>query len=76
MSLEHVISQVNTSVVKDDNGKADSHFFSLSGTEVKGEWIEDKGEPKYTYDTDKENRTLVSPALFVVNAREIISAHD
>lgn len=25
-----VISQVNTSVVKDDNGKADSHFFHLA----------------------------------------------
>ena len=69
-----VISQVNTSVVKDDNGKADSHFFSLSGTEVKGEWIEDKGEPKYTYDTDKENGTLVVTCSICGKAREIISA--
>lgn len=69
-----VISQVNTSVVKDGNGKADSHFFSLSGTEVKGEWIEDKGEPKYTYDTDKENGTLVVTCSICGKAREIISA--
>lgn len=69
-----VISQVNASVVKDENGKADSHFFSLSGTEVKGEWIEDKGEPKYTYDTDKENGTMVVTCSICGKAREIVSA--
>lgn len=69
-----VISQVSTSVVKDENGKADSRFFSLSGTEVKGEWMEDKGEPQYTYDTDKENGTLVVTCSICGKAREIISA--
>ena len=43
-----VISQVNTSVVKDDNGKADSHFFSLSGTEVQNTFRSYEGqEPSF-----------------------------
>lgn len=69
-----VISQLNTSVTKDENGKADSRFFSLSGTEVKGEWIEDKGEPEYTFDTDKETGTLVVSCSVCGKAREIVSA--
>ena len=35
-----VITQSNSTVMTMENGKTDSRFFSLSGSEVKGEWIE------------------------------------
>lgn len=40
-----VISQSNSTVMTTENGKTDSRFFSLGGSEVKGEWIEDIGKP-------------------------------
>lgn len=40
-----VISQSNSTVMTMENGKTDSRFFSLGGSEVKGEWIEDIGRP-------------------------------
>lgn len=69
-----IVSQVNTSVVKDDDGKADSQFFSLSGTEVKGEWIEDTDEPEYKHNIDQETGTMVITCSICGKAREIVSA--
>ncbi|WP_303013536.1 DUF4384 domain-containing protein [uncultured Bacteroides sp.] len=42
-----IVSQSNASMMKNENGKTDSHFFSLSSSEVKGEWIENLEEPEY-----------------------------
>lgn len=42
-----VISQSNAQKETSLNGEENSYFFSLSASEVKGEWIEDVGEPVY-----------------------------
>lgn len=42
-----IVSQSNATLMQNENGKTDSHFFSLSNSEVKGEWLEDQGEPEY-----------------------------
>ncbi|MDE7410590.1 MAG: DUF4384 domain-containing protein, partial [Paramuribaculum sp.] len=42
-----MVSQANTSVVVNDNGSSDTRFYSVGGTQVKGEWIETLGEPRY-----------------------------
>lgn len=42
-----IVSQTNSTVLTNENGKTDNRFFSLSGSEVKGEWLENDGEPQY-----------------------------
>lgn len=42
-----VISQSNTTIVKNENGKSSAGMLSLGGSNVKGEWLETLGEPKY-----------------------------
>lgn len=42
-----VISQSTTQQETASNGKESSYFSQLSSSEVKGEWLEDVGEPKY-----------------------------
>ena len=69
-----IVSQTNTSIVKDNNGQADSRFFSLGSTEVKGEWIADEGEPEYTFDINKDDGTLIVTCRVCGKAREIVSA--
>ena len=34
-----LVTQSNSTVVTNQNGQSDSRFFSLGGSEVKGEWI-------------------------------------
>lgn len=41
------------------NGETNK-FFSLSSTEVQGEWIADNGEPQYTVSLDPEDNLVVS----------------
>ena len=69
-----IVSQTNTSIVKNNNGQADSRFFSLGSTEVKGEWIADEGEPEYTFDINKDDGTLIVTCRVCGKAREIVSA--
>ena len=42
-----IISQSTTQSETSSNGQENSYFSQLSDTEVKGEWIEDLGEPEY-----------------------------
>ena len=42
-----IVSQSNTTLVSNRNGESSSDFFSLGGSEVKGEWIETIGQPEY-----------------------------
>ena len=42
-----IVSQTNSTVLTNENVKTDNRFFSLSGSEVKGEWLENDGEPQY-----------------------------
>ena len=48
-----IVSQSNSTIVKSDNGKSDVDFLSLGGSDVKGEWIETVGEPKFNIFYDK-----------------------
>ena len=48
-----IVSQSNSTIVKSDNGKSDVDFLSLGGSDVKGEWIETIGEPKFNIFYDK-----------------------
>jgi hypothetical protein len=47
------IAQHNVMVKKDDVKNYDEQFFSLSASDVKGEWLETQGEPKYTVSYEK-----------------------
>ena len=42
-----LVTQSNTTIMSNQTGKTDSRFFSLGGSEVKGEWIETTKEPIY-----------------------------
>lgn len=64
-----VISQTNSTVITNENGKTDNRFFSLSGSEVKGEWIENDKDPEYTI--TYEQNMLVVKCTICGKAREI-----
>lgn len=42
-----IVSQSSTTALSNINGVSDTQFFSVGGSDVKGEWIETIGEPKY-----------------------------
>lgn len=67
-----IVSQNNSTIVKNENGKSTVDFFSLGGSEVKGEWIETIGEPTYTI--YYESNMLVVKAEVTGKAREVKNA--
>ena len=67
-----IVSQSTSTVISTKNGESDSHFFAIGGSDVKGEWIETIGEPKY--DIDYKNNQLVVICTVKGKAREIVSA--
>jgi len=67
-----LVSQSNTTVISNANGQTDSRFFSLGGSEVKGEWIETIGEP--IYNIRYEGNTLVVAVSIKGKARKITNA--
>lgn len=67
-----IVSQSNTTLVKNSNGESSTDFFSLGGSEVKGEWIETIGQPEY--EISYEQGMLVVKAIVTGRVREIISA--
>ena len=66
------LSQNNATVVKNDNGQSTIDFKSFSGSEVKGEWIEDTKEPEIL--VSYEQGMLIVKARVCGKAREIIRA--
>lgn len=42
-----IVSQSTSTVITNQNGESDTHFFSSGGSDVKGEWIETIGEPDF-----------------------------
>lgn len=42
-----IVSQSTSTIISNKNGESDSQFFAFGGSEVKGEWIETIGDPKY-----------------------------
>lgn len=64
------VSQTSSIVMSSQNGDADERFFSVGGSEVKGEWIETLGQPKFevTYD----NHLLVVTVKMKGKIRELL----
>ena len=67
-----IVSQSTSTVISTKNGESDSQFFAIGGSDVKGEWIETIGEPKY--DIDYNDNQLVIHCSVKGKAREIVSA--
>lgn len=67
-----LVTQSNSIVVSNQNGKTDSQFLSLGGSEVKGEWIETTKEP--IYNIRYEGNMLVVSVEVSGRIREIVSA--
>lgn len=65
------VSQSNSTLVKNSNGKSDVDFVSIGGSEVNGEWIETIGTPRYNI--YYENDMLVVSVKAKGRIREIIS---
>lgn len=65
------VSQLNSTLVKNSNGKSDVDFVSIGGSEVNGEWIETIGTPRYNIYYEKE--MLVVSVKAKGRIREIIS---
>ena len=68
-----IVSQSTSIVISTKNGESDSQFFAIGGSDVKGEWIETIGEPKYDID-GSDPRLLVVTCKVTGKAREIVSA--
>lgn len=64
-----VLSQTTVSRDVADNGAEQQFFSSLSASEVKGEWIADEGEPKFTIELDSDGH-------YVVHCRVTIKAKE
>lgn len=67
-----IVSQVNATDIRTENGKSDMGFLSIGGSEVKGEWIETIGEPRY--EISYEQGMLVVKVAVKGKVREIVSA--
>ena len=67
-----IVSQSNTTLVSNRNGESSADFFSLGGSEVKGEWIETIGEP--SFNISYEQNMLVVKVIVSGRIREIVSS--
>lgn len=67
-----LVSQSNSTIVKNEEGKSSVDFLSIGGSDVKGEWIETLGDPKF--DIFYENNALIIKATIDGKAREIKNA--
>lgn len=67
-----VIFQDNRTLIKNSNEKSTIDFLSMSGSDIKGEWLGDTKEPAYTIRYEQEQ--LVVTASVSGNAREIVKA--
>lgn len=53
-------TEVGQTIIQTDRSGAATEFLALSMTEVKGEWLADTEEPKFTYALDKEGCLIVT----------------
>lgn len=67
-----IVSQSNSTVISNKNGETDTQFYSYGGSDVKGEWIETIGEPKYNI--NYTDNTFVVICTVSGKAREIVSS--
>lgn len=55
-----VMSQDNTSRISNVDGNGSQEFYSLTGSMVRGEWIETIGEPQYSFAMSEEGMTVIT----------------
>jgi hypothetical protein len=67
-----LVTQSNSTLITNQNGETDSRFFSLGGSEVKGEWIETTKEP--VYEVKYEGNMLIVSVEVEGRIREIVGA--
>lgn len=67
-----LVSQYSSTVLKNDESFSVDNFFSIGGSEVKGEWVRTIGEPEYTI--SYESDMLVVKVKVKGEAREIETA--
>ena len=65
-----LVTQNNTTILSNKNGETDTRFFSLGGSEVKGEWIETLDGPEYHI--SYEQNTLIVKVSVCGKVREIV----
>ena len=65
------VSQSNSTLIKNNNGKSDVDFVLIGGSEVNGEWIETIGTPRYNIYYEKD--MLIVSVKAKGRIREIIS---
>ena len=68
-----LVSQNNSTIIKNENGHSSVDFLSIGGSDVTGEWIETIGEPKF--DIFYESNMLTIKVTIVGKAREIKNAN-
>ncbi len=64
-----IVSQSTSTIISNSNDHSNTHFYSLGGSDVKGEWIETIGTPEY--DIKFENHFLVAKCTVSGKIREI-----
>lgn len=69
-----VVFQNNSTVIKNQNGESNIDFITIGGSDVKGEWIETIGEPKY--DITVQGDIIIIKCSVKGKAREISSAKN
>lgn len=67
-----LVTQNNSTVITNQNGESDNRFFSLGGSEVKGEWIETTKDPVYSI--KYEGGMLVVSVEVTGRIRELLDA--
>ena len=71
-SFGTIVSQNNSTYISNKNDESDTYFISIGESDVKGEWLETIGEPKFG-DIFYQDNLLVVPVSVKGKAREIIS---
>lgn len=67
-----IVSQTNSTIIRNSQNTSSVDFQSIGMSDVRGEWIETIGEPKY--DISYENNVLVITVKTVGKIRELIGA--
>ncbi len=69
-----VVSQSNTTFVENKNGESSVGMFSLGGSDVRGEWVETIGEPRYDISYDSRTGFQVVKVRVQGRIREFVHA--
>lgn len=67
-----LVTQNSSTLISSKNGKTDSQVTVIGGSDVKGEWIETLGEPKFNIEY-RDNQLIIHCAV-KGKVREIVSA--